>query len=236
MDGLSPTQISKQLHIEQKLHKAKGWNVWSPNANIIFMQTGKPKVDLHEMSVIAFIFFDMRCTKFVVVHGETIGYLNFLERKFYTNVENSSEISINVFNEKLINLKGYRYKVAAFDQYPRLQLINGRFKGVDKMFLETIATKQNATFHIESYGSKLNSTLSYRMVTAKLDLLLNTRHNGDKLAVHKILKPVLTYDENAWCALIPVPSKVSYLKFLLTPFDTYVWIFLFVSLVSAGLV
>ena len=187
------------------------------------------------MSLIAFIFFKLRCTKFVVVHGETIGYLNFLERKFYSTGKNGSEIDINVFNEKLINLKGYRYKVAAFDQYPRLQHINGRFKGVDKMFLETIATKQNATFHIESYG-EFNSTLSYRMFTAKLDLMLNTRHNGDKMVVYKTLKPVQTYDENAWCALIPVPSKVSYLKFLLTPFDTYVWIFLFVSLVSAGLV
>jgi hypothetical protein len=163
----------------------------------------------------------LKCVNVAIITSHGVGTLT-RDKRAFGFFKNFSRF----FDDKLINLNGYRFRVAAFQQHPRLNLREGRFVGVDKMFLELVVEKLNATYTIEQYGSKLNSSLNNQMTSGKIDLLLNTRHNGVLQKVQKVLKPVQTFDQHAWCALIPAPKPISYLRFLLTPFDYLLWILL----------
>jgi hypothetical protein len=165
----------------------------------------------------------LKCINFAVLTPSRIGVYNEFKREYRLFLVKDID---RIFDDKLINLSGYRYKVAGFEQFPRLYSRKGRIIGVDKMFLELVATKQNATIQIDWYGDTWNSSINLKMLAGQLDIMLNTRHNGEASKVQKILKPVQTYDEHAWCALIPSPRQISYLRFLLTPFDGLLWVLL----------
>lgn len=49
------------------------------------------------------------------------------------------------------------------------------------------------------------------------------------------LRQVNTYDEDAYCALVPIPLHVNFLQFALAPFDSMTWLLVFISIISCAL-
>ena len=140
--------------------------------------------------------------------------------------------SDRVFPKKLQNMQHYNFKIHATSQKPRLTWVDGKFKGLDVYFIETIAQKVNATLSIDFYDLKifkLNKLFTTFLMNGSADLSLNTMNS---FSISNHLKTFSTFDEGGFCALIPIPPRVSFLKYLLKPFDFATWILMAVSVIS----
>lgn len=213
-------------------------NFWSSTANFIFIKTGKTPLKKSEILNVLAVFNVYKNINNAFLICETnqsplkVLTLNILTQKIYVS-NDSVDVEV-LFKSKVTNMNRYEYKVVAFDQYPRLNAIKGKLFGSDKLFLEIVAEMQNATFMIEKLAF-LDQKSIRNMMEGRTDLLLNTRHTGQSNNNREIYKTVNTYDENGWCSLIPFPHRKSYLTIILTPFDVYIWVSLFV-LVSVSIV
>jgi Ligand-gated ion channel len=141
-----------------------------------------------------------------------------------------------VFPDKLQNMDRYNYKIVGSDQKPRLFRKNGKFYGFDVFFMEIVTKQQNASFSIENLDLKNQigkEKLFKNLLSGNVDLSLNTINT---LGTDKILEKINTYDINGYCALIPIPPRESFLKYLLVPYDTASWILMVISLIGLAIV
>ena len=148
-----------------------------------------------------------------------------------------------VFPNNLLNLKRYNFKIQGTSQKPRLHWINAKFQGVDVYFIKTIAKKVNATFSSQFYDMKnwkQNKLFMSFLMDGSADLSLNTMNSlsltnqymKNSSSVSTYLKTFTTFDEEGFCALVPIPPRVSFFKYLLKPFDIATWILMAVSVIS----
>lgn len=143
----------------------------------------------------------------------------------------------SVFPDKINNLNGYAYKLILSEHPPRLTWTT-EFFGIDIEILAIIAKKQNANLKVEFFIDSLHSqSIEFArslMNQKEADLVLSSTYSyaGDTV----FQKLVNTYDQNGFCALIPIPSRLTFLDFLLTPYDSLSWSLMFMSIAVCGLV
>lgn len=150
------------------------------------------------------------------------------------------------FPDRQKNLEGYVYKVALIEQYPRIRSkkrLDGDYElgGVNIEIFSEIAKHQHASWEIEimsdyKKGSKGSSKdmeqFSLALVGGSADLTLNTAFNVPTLTYRSLVN---TYDTVAYCAVVPVPPRLSFLRFLLTPYDPLSWIALWMAVAASSL-
>lgn len=134
-----------------------------------------------------------------------------------------------LFPDKLKDMHRFAYKLVLMDQAPRLLFIKHGVIGIDNVIFSIIMKKQNAraviAYKIHNYDPHASEVISYLLLNRKVDLTLTTGYHSS--VTHRL--QINTYDLNGYCALIPIPVRLSFLDFLLTPYDAFSWIFLFVS-------
>jgi hypothetical protein len=169
----------------------------------------------------------------------TVMFTYDLFRKKYERIALTTNVD-KVFPDRLLNLNQYKYKVIGASQLPRLFLKNGKFYGFDVFFLEIVAKKLNASFAIDIVNYADSSALANvqnRMGKGQIDLNLNTMNSGGNVETFsKYYKTFNTYDVDGYCALVPIPPRLSFLKYLLVPYDTASWILMLVSLVALAVI
>lgn len=151
-----------------------------------------------------------------------------LNYKMY-NMSPSTNID-KVFSDKLRNMKQYHYKVTGKEQKPRLFHQNGTLYGYDLIFMDVVATKQNANFSIHVYESGGGADFAKLMINSSFDVSLNTINIGSLSIATKYFKTINTFDTEGFCALIPIPPRNSFLKYILTPYDWMSWMFMIISI------
>lgn len=139
------------------------------------------------------------------------------------------------FPDKQKNLEGYAYKVALIEQYPKIRSKSGasgdfKLDGVNIKIFSEIAKHQGGSLEVVFMGeykngsktplTEMNQFVKY-LVNGKADLTLNTAINIPHLSYRSIIN---TYDVVAYCAVVPVPPRLSFLRFLLTPYDAPSWL------------
>jgi hypothetical protein len=140
-----------------------------------------------------------------------------------------------IFSDKLRNVNRYTFKIFATNQNPRLIHSNGTFRGVDVFFMETVAKKLNARISFSFYDLqdyKLSKFFANSLLDGSADMNLNTMNSFSTIKVMDLFN---TFDVGGYCALIPLPPRNSFFKYLLKPFDGATWIMMAVSVVALAI-
>lgn len=142
-----------------------------------------------------------------------------------------------VFPDKTKDMRGYSYRIGLRAQLPRIMLQKNRIISVDLEVFKEIAQKQNATLNVTFFydDQDTEENLS-KFLTAKNDLILNNVvpvYRRRAKSYHKI-NVINTWDDNGFCALIPIPERLSFLNFIYQIFDEFTWICLITSTFVCG--
>lgn len=131
-------------------------------------------------------------------------------------------------------LRNMDLRVIVGRQAPRIYMEYGehQYKGVDLMILEIIADRQNLTiFQRELLDYPTHPIIERSLNESSSDVSLLTSVFLDP---DFGLKQINTNDENAYCALIPIPPPLTFLHFLLKPFDSWSWVVMMASIVACA--
>ena len=147
----------------------------------------------------------------------------FKKQQNITNVRVSTTNVSDLFPDKLKDMHGYQYKVLLIPQPPRVAInYEGTdFNGIDVEIMKTIAAIQNAGLKMElAVGS--NSSVKIKLFTTALknqliDLTFNTLFTARTNVLRNYIN---TYDQNGYCAIIPIPPTAFIFAF---PLDTFRW-------------
>lgn len=166
---------------------------------------------------------------------------NFFENIVY-KIPNATTNYGVVFEDKLKDMKNYIIKIALIDQEPRVirSLHNRKHtvhaSSVDIIVLGLFVMKFNARVKIIPYFNETTSSFAKKtnqmLSSGSIDLTINTifsqsvRYPNDRF--------INTYDENAYCAIVPIPPRKTFLHYLLTPFDLQSWMFFMLCVVSCA--
>lgn len=184
-------------------------------------------------------------TNFIIIYEKFIwkadSFNTFPPTLSSVDLESTEPKVSKLFPDRQRNLKGYAYKVALKKEFPRIiwpQFVGETVaKGVNIYVFSEIARHQNGSLEM-NFISKRNAKEDFELLHKTLfsknaDLTLNTIGLFPGLSYRSMIN---TYDVAAYCALVPIPPRLSFLRFLLTPFDTSSWMaFSVVVLVAAFL-
>lgn len=124
------------------------------------------------------------------------------------------------------NTLNFKYRVLVGLQYPRVFKSGKTYTGVDIKILEIIAEQQNTKIlQVELPDGDNNITFNLMRYNADLTVLTTINYDNGLL-----FKSIVTNDENAYCALVPKPPRLSLLHLLLKPFDGWCWVIMIVSI------
>lgn len=132
-----------------------------------------------------------------------------------------------MFPDKLIDLQNYQYSVALFNQPPRLILEKNGVRNPLMYFLAVIAQKQNTLVEL----NLLNDPKEILDVwnSRGMDLTLNSAVSFPSSHSPKLL----TYEESAYCALVPFDKKFKKSEIIFfKPFDALTWMILVLTVIS----
>ena len=139
------------------------------------------------------------------------------------NLTGISDVEV-LFSNSDDDWRGYKLKISAYEQHPRLRYENGEFVGLEKIFFDVVSEKLNARTKITKVMAKTYEERA-RFVTAvkkgEIDVFLNTFNPSGLKSVDKFVKPVNTYNTVGFCALIPSVKNSTQRKNVLTPMDGY---------------
>lgn len=139
-----------------------------------------------------------------------------------------------IFQDKLADMNGYQYKTLLIRQYPRIAYKKKKLYGIDSAIFSEIAKHQNASMNLQEIhykDPKKLGKMEYAMETRQADLTLNTFFLAPDVPYNRFIN---TYDQNGFCALVPIPKRLSFLNYLLSPFDGWSWTFLIISSVACA--
>lgn len=155
-----------------------------------------------------------------------------------TMTDNKVIFKPHIFND----LNGYDIKLMIHEQIPKIAYDkqSEKFTGKDVNLMETIAESLNASVSIGVVPNTSNAEL-YRtefikaLILSKADIALNsflrlTRNEGE------ILPPIFTYDESAFCALVPLPESKGFFEIAMRPYDKLTWILLIIAIGSCCMI
>lgn len=157
-----------------------------------------------------------------------IPWKNESDHQLTTKMQPSTDVEL-VFPHTLRNLKQYSYKVTGRARKPQLFRQNGTIYGFDIFFMDVVAKKQNANFSISIYPNSAN--FFHLMTKERLDINLDTINIGFLVEARKYYKTVNTFETEGYCALVPIPPRNSFFKYILTPYDWMSWMFIIFSII-----
>ncbi|CRK92644.1 CLUMA_CG006216, isoform A [Clunio marinus] len=140
-----------------------------------------------------------------------------------------------VFPDKLKNLHNCQVNLFFIQEETTCVILNGEVDGVHYRFLRMILKKYNATMNITksidiSDGRIITKELQEFFKLYSVSLSLSTLFTPQEYT-----KEVNTYDEDGFCALIPKPQRVTFLHFILSPFDLFSWVGMISSIVLCSI-
>lgn len=165
---------------------------------------------------------------FIIIFNDSVDKV-FLYNKFsdaatiYNMKQFPGEVNF-FFPNKLRNMHGYNYRALIMEQAPRLTSHNQIFSGIDISIFSEISRKQNASirfYKIQQNDPERNKKFSENLNLGNAELTLNTVFYAIRTMSYRQF--INTYDTNGYCALVPVPTRLSFLQFLLTPYDWFSW-------------
>lgn len=132
-------------------------------------------------------------------------------------------------------VQNYHYKIAAGVFPGRLVKIGSKFFGIDLSVMDLIAQQDGSPVSQIEIPINMNwiDEVSHMLINGSADLSVLP---GLIIPIDPFLKLINTYDENAYCALVPLPSQLTFLHFVLKPFDDTSWIFLITTTAASAFV
>ena len=146
--------------------------------------------------------------------------------------KNMSDLE-EVFPDKFKDMRSYPYRLALWRERPKINF-NGR--KIDSVIIELmmiIVKRQNAHLRL-SYVLNDPSGLHNLFNQKLIDVSLNTGFAPND--GRKVLDVITNFEENGYCALVPIPTRLSFLHYLLSPYDELSWAFMFISIAICGFV
>lgn len=156
--------------------------------------------------------------------------------KYKTVVELSESVPkfSEHFPDNQRNLEGYTYQIVLVEQYPKIRstVASGALKpeGVNIEIFSEIAKHQGGSWKVDFKCEDKNGS---KTLCSDVEKFVSVLFAGDTALTLNtaILVPsfsyrsmINTYDVVAFCAVVPVPPRLSFLRFLLTPYDTPSWL------------
>lgn len=139
-----------------------------------------------------------------------------------------------LFPDRQKNLNGFEYNVVLVKQFPKIRRIvssnDVNIEGIDVAVFTEIVKHQNASWKITLIGDTNSMSNNTQAGLGEFQWFLNTKFASLTLNTaihapgHSYRSMINTYDIAAYCALVPVPPRVSFLRFLLTPYDLPSWL------------
>lgn len=150
-------------------------------------------------------------------------------------VGNTQELS-SIFQDKFKNLEGYSFRVSVFIQSPRIVIRHKELLSVDfevaKIVAQKVETGVEITKFFNSYDPERMEKSVEALRTGTVDFILNTSFASYHDNTRRLIN---THDENGFCTLIPIPPRLTFLNFLLTPYDTFSWFFMLLSMIVCAI-
>ncbi|CAG9811094.1 unnamed protein product [Chironomus riparius] len=227
---------------EKTLNKAAVMIVMFGDVNQVLMQTFlkkyiKSTVWNHSVKLIGIVKDQMTWKQQMVIinHLTQYSFLNFalianINQRILTITMNTFLGIVHVtdkllsgdllFPDKLKNLHNYPYRVPICEQSPRVVIQNRVVQSPWIYFLIEVTKLQNASADVDLVDDCRELITLWK--ERKMDLSINTAvvfpiDSNPKL---------LTYEENSYCALVPLPPETSsYHLTFLDPFDGLTWMF-----------
>lgn len=163
----------------------------------------------------------------VILHNRVFGFGFFT--RFY-EIEGSADLKYPFFDGKIRN---FEYRVVLGHINRRVIKRGSEFIGVDLSVLNLIAKKDRSSVRqIELSIANDNIGEIFQMMgNGSADLFMIA---GLSVNLNPFIRQINTYDENAFCALVPLPPRLTFLHFLLTPFDNLSWMLLIAVIVGCA--
>lgn len=150
------------------------------------------------------------------------------------------------FPDRQKNLEGFTYELALTEQYPRIRakkLPDGNYQlgGVNIEIFSEIVKHQGGVWTVKvmsdyKNGSKASSRdmdqFAQALLVGQADLTLNTAINVPTVSYRSFVN---TYDTVTYCAIVSVPPRLSFLRFLLTPYNPLSWFALWLAVAASAL-
>lgn len=162
---------------------------------------------------------------------------NLFSKSFYEvddRFQNSS-----AFPYKLKEMNGYEMKIIVGKQVARMVSRNrrGTYEGVDLAVMDIVARIHNATIKqidIQARNRDWSQDMLSYLHEGKAEMSLLTNFEAIKLEPY--WRTINTYDENGYCALVLIPERLTFLHYILEPFDVYSWILMFMVVAPSALI
>lgn len=210
-------------------------NLWQNQAKFVIVHTNA-LLSTREAKQIAKVFNDFELLNSIVI-SETDRCLSVHTCDLHKNafeIKNGIESFNEVFPDKLKDMKGYPLRILVGPQLPRFKIIDGTYESVDTGVLRIMASKTNASLRIIQIDdlTHLQKNLTGILSPIVADLTLVTiivfKHDPFRGQIN-------TFDEIGYCALIPIPPRLTFLQFLLSPYDIFSWACIFTVSVSCAM-
>lgn len=212
------------------------------SAKIIFVTNGK----FDNQAVEFFDFFGI--LNYVVIEWDESWKFMTFNRFCYKKTNKVCEARVNeklseqtanidlIFPDKLKDMYGYNYQsVWTYQALRVIPLPNKILLGIDIAVLSLIGKHQNSKVN---YSIQVNDLDPERFEkTEKLfservvDLSLSTNLKPRNISQQQLIN---TYDEEGFCALVPIPPRLSFLSYIFMPFDTFSWILMALTTFISG--
>lgn len=129
-------------------------------------------------------------------------------------------------------IRNYEYRtVIGTLRNGRIVRRGSEFFGIDLSVMNLIAEKDKSSMRLIEIGK--TDEIFQMIKSARADLFIVP---GLIVDSHPFMRFISTYDENAFCALVPLPPRLTFLPFLLTPLDYLSWFFLFFVVIGSACV
>ncbi|CRL02895.1 CLUMA_CG016004, isoform A [Clunio marinus] len=213
-------------------------NPWKDSTKFIFVYSHDNRLTPEAMYEIFFVFewlgvLNLIITSEQLIYGKKIRVYgsNEFQNRVVFMIRNPSNID-SVFRDKLKNLRDYEFKIFLTDDDVRIA-VNDKtrpIEGIDVSIMKIIAEKHNGRIMFETllYSSDANFPNKFvdLLTGRKSDMTLSTNYY-----MQKVLKYINTFDENGYCALVPIPPRLTFIDYILTHFDNYSWGFMCLSII-----
>lgn len=165
----------------------------------------------------------------VILKNRVFGY-DFFTRFF--EIEDKADLENPFCNGKVQNIE---YKVLVGNFFGRIAKRGSEYVGIDVSVMNLIALRDR------SIVRQLEIPLHLQWMNEAYSMLRNGSADlsalpGLILPVGPFVRSVNTYDVNAYCALVPLPPRLTFLHFILAPYDSTSWILLVISVIISAFV
>lgn len=140
-----------------------------------------------------------------------------------------------LFYDQLKDLNRFRYQISIFPQPPKVLVLQKQVVGVEISIMRIIANTQNADLNLSVLPLKqVKNRIFEGLRKRTFHLTLNTGIFEKSLGIY--FKSVYTFDMEGYCAVVPYPTRLTFLHFLLNHYDVSTWVALLISIAICAII